>query len=274
VPVPVVVCVVFFAGLLLVGAICTALLPAAHAGPRSQRLGARVGATVEEARRQLGRFPAAAVAALAGWAAALVLCWWLGVLARTIEPDIDHPIFRFWARHQIGGTWSSTWWKLTNIGAPGQTQGVALVAAIFFAIVWWRRGRSWWVPVVTFAAAYAFEKFGQTILKLVVHRGHPPTTLGTWPSGGCARLLVIYGLVIFFFLTWWQPQNRRVWYLGWMVLSVCLGIEMYAREYNQEHWFTDVLGGIAYGTMLLLVMIGAYHILDGSRVVSSTPSHP
>ena len=37
------------------------------------------------------------------------------------------------------------------------------------------------------------EKYGGIIIKKVVNRGHPPTTHGTWVSGGCARLLIVSG---------------------------------------------------------------------------------
>ncbi len=272
----VLVCILWFAGLLIVGGVCAVVLPGVHAGPRRRALGERVGTVVNASVTSLTRPVTAAVVMFTGMATTVILCWWLGKLAKWIEGPLDHPFFKWWANpsRRVGGHWDRTWRTLTNIGGLNQTQGLAVVAAVFFAVVWWRMRRKWWVPPVIMLVGYLMEKYGQTILKLVVHRGHPPTTLGTYPSGGCARVLTVFGLTIFLILKWWQPQNRRWWYAGWTVLALCLGIEAYARIYNQEHWVTDVFGGIAFGTMVLLVMIATYLVLEPPRHPAEADGDP
>jgi hypothetical protein len=42
----------------------------------------------------------------------------------------------------------------------------------------------------------------------VVRRGHPPTTFGTYPRGGCARVLIVDGLILFMFERVGIPVQR------------------------------------------------------------------
>jgi hypothetical protein len=119
---------------------------------------------------------------------------------------------------------------------------------------------------------YAAEKYSQMILKRVIDRGHPPTSLGTWPSGGMGRLIDVYGLIIFFLILRFRPTSPRAWAVGAGVLGVFASIQAYARINNLEHWVTDVAGGAIYGTMLLVAMIIGYFAL--SREPASRPAEP
>lgn len=208
----------------------------------------------------LGR-PATALAAyLMGFAAILIVCWPLGLLAHALQNAIDWPVFHWFESRQLG-PWSDLWWVLTNIGKPRITQGVAALGGVIFAVIWQRTGRRWWVPLVVFASGYALEKYVQIILQTVVHRGHPPTTHGTYPSGGCARVLIVYGLVVFAVVLWRWPQSRRAWTTGAAIVSGLWTIQAYARIYNLEHWFTDVVGGTVFGLLGLTLMTVCLRIL-------------
>jgi hypothetical protein len=105
---------------------------------------------------------------------------------------------------------------------------------------------------------YLAEKYSQIILKTVVDRGHPPTTHGTWPSGGMGRLTVVYGLLFFFVVRRFWPNSPRAWAACWTLLAVCGSIQAYARLNNLEHWTTDVVGGAVYGVLLLAMMLISY----------------
>jgi hypothetical protein len=221
---------------------------------------ARLHAVVEASVDQVGRAPTAAALYLLGVGVVLAVCWPLGLLAHALEDPVDWPVFRWSQAHHLGGGWSDAWWKLTNIGKPRNAQGADAAAAVFFAVVWaWRR-RPWWVPPAAFGTAYALEKYGQIILQDVVHRGHPPTTFGTYPSGGCARVLIVYGLVIFMFVEWLWPRRRRVWAGAAGLLALLWSIQAYARLNNLEHWMTDVVGGTVFGLMGLAVAISCVRV--------------
>jgi PAP2 superfamily protein len=258
-----VVFVVWFSIVLILGAVVIGQAPriAAVRGSGLSRLRG-VGL---DAAHLLGRPGAALVLYLAGAAGIVIVCWPLGLLAHASEHSIDWPVFRWFAARQLD-SWSDVWLKLTNIGKPRITQGATAAAAVFFGIVWQVRGRSGWKPALTLVLGYCLEKYSQIILQDVVHRGHPPTTFGTYPSGGCARVMVVYGTIIVLTVLWLRPHSARAWAAGWSLLAVLLSIQAYARLYNQEHWVTDIIGGCVFGLLLLAVVGTSFRLLDGPNV--------
>ena len=174
----IVVCAVWFAAVLVGGGWL-----AAHPARRPAGLaavGVRVEEAVDQGLRSLRRLPTTAIAYFAGVGVILAVCWPLGLMAHGLESAVDWPVFRWTQAHQVAGSWHDLWWKLTNIGKPRIVQGVAFLAGVSFAVIWWRRGRSWWFPPLVFASAYALERYRQIILQEVVHRGHAPTTFDTY----------------------------------------------------------------------------------------------
>lgn len=208
---------------------------------------------------QLGRVGAFAAAVFLGGGAMTFVLWVLGEGFQAIEPYVDHPVFDWFAAGR-NATWDSIWLVLTNVGGLQQTQTITVVAALVLAVLW--RRRRWWVPLVVLPVGYLLEKNVQELLKLVVDRGHPPTTLGSYPSGGCARVILVYGLVVVLALRWTETTSRRWWAAGAALVALLETVQAYARMYNQEHWFTDVIGGFFFGLFLLATMVSAMLLLD------------
>ena len=74
--------------------------------------------------------------------------------------------------------------------------------------------------------------------------GDVAATLGTWPSGRCARVLVIYGLLTYFAVRVYRGgRSMQAWVLAAAFVSLALTMQAYARLNNMEHCFTDVIGG-------------------------------
>lgn len=263
----VVVFIVWFALVFTLGAYAIARASRHGTTTRQTALAGRISAVVDVATDRWGSVATACVVYLAGVGLALLVCWPIGALAHALENAVDWPTWLWFQARQLHD-WSTIWHVLTNIGKPRLTQGIDLAAAIFFAVVWHVRKLRWWVPLVTLFAAYALEKYCQIILQDVVHRGHPATTLGTFPSGGCARVLIVYGLVIFLTITWLSPDSKRAWAIGGTALAVLISVQAYARIYNLEHWVTDVVGGIVFGLIGLIVMASVF------RVLSRAPALP
>ncbi len=203
----------------------------------------------------------AVVVLAAGFGLAIATGWITGEVAQRLEGPLDVPVFDWYAARQQGGAWQQGWLLLTQMGNRRQTQTVVIVGAIALTVgLAIAGGRRRWVPLVVLPTAYLMEKYGQVILAQAVDRGHPPTTLGTWPSGGVARLLVAYGLVLVLVLVVTEA-SARTWGLAGTGLLALAVIEAYSRTYLLKHWFTDVLGGFVVGGLILVTMTIVINIL-------------
>lgn len=227
---------------------------------------------LDRLRDRLGALPAAGLVYVVGAGVVIGVCWPLGLAAHALQSRIDEPAFAWMQSRQLGG-WSSLWRQLTNIGSPEVTQTVTALAALGFTAAWASAGRRrWWLPLVMFPAAYALEKYTQIALQDLVHRGHPPTTLGTFPSGGCGRVLIIYGLVVLVACNTWWPGCRRATAVGAWAIAAAISVQAYARVYNLEHWLNDVIGGTVFG-LLLLAVVGVCRRLLAEPADTDTDTH-
>lgn len=232
--------------------------------------------TRDHLRGDLGVLVAGLTVGAAGAGITFAIGWPFGRLAKALEPHVDVPVFMWFKAHLATGAWGSLQAILTQMGNRPEIKVIAVVAALVLAVVWRRR---WWIPVLVIAAAFFVEKYVASGLGKVVLRGHPPTTYGTYPSGGCARLISMYGTIIFLAIRTWRPPT---WARGllWTLLAVGAWMEGYARTSRLEHWSTDVLGGWLVGALLLGTFVLTASALIGRRTVASpartepTPAEP
>jgi hypothetical protein len=246
--------VIWFAAVLVLDLVAVARAPYLQLPAWCGRAHRRWATAADDAISSIGRWRAAAVVLLAGWSITIAVGWILGNAARRLQRVVDRPVFDWWAHRHLGGAWSSVWWKLTDIGSTTVTQSVAVAGGVALAVLY-RDRWTWWAPPVTLLVGYLAEKYSQTLLVLAVHRAHPPTSLGTWPSGGMGRLILIYGLIIYFVITRYWLRVPRAWAGGGALLAVLASVQAYARINNLEHWLTDVIGGAIYGVLLLALLI-------------------
>lgn len=202
-----------------------------------------------EMHRQLGRLGSYVVTALAGLAAVVVVSWPLGRLAKRLQP-LDDRLYPLAVNHQTQ-TLTSAMKILTQMGNRSTIKAVVIAAALLLALAYWRR---WWLPLLVLATAYPAEKFLQSMLGKVVDRGHPPVGLGTYPSGGVARLVVVYGIVWLLVLLRYPRIGSRIALAGWTLLGIGAWVEGFSRFYLLKHWTTDIFGGWIFGILLLVVL--------------------
>jgi membrane-associated phospholipid phosphatase len=223
-----------------------------------QGLLGRLGRIRDTCVGELGRYGGAVAVLLAAAAAAVIIAWPFGRFARRFKPNIDAPFLR-WTKQHVShhGSWHHINSILTQMGNRPVIKIIGLVAAVVFAALWARRG--FWIPPLIMAAALGFEKFGQSALAKVVNRQPTPklSDFGTYPSGGCARLIVTYGIVFYLVLLTWPSIGRRWRVAGFTAVGILAWVEGYTRIYLIKHWGLDVVGGWLFGTLLLLALIGA-----------------
>lgn len=214
---------------------------------------------------QAGGLVAAAVILLAGASMIVLVCWPLGELAQALEAPIDVPAFEWMqARSVPDDAWGRLSTTVTMMGDPQPMRAIVAIAAVGFAVAW--RRRRWWIPPLILVTTLELEWYLQKLLAAVVDRGHPPVETGTYPSGGSARAVAIFG-VIFFLILLTRPGISRRWrVVGWSIVALLAAVEGYTRFYLLKHWITDIPGGWIFGAMVLLVMMAA-----GSALVARRP---
>jgi membrane-associated phospholipid phosphatase len=198
--------------------------------------------------------PFGAFVMLLGGGVLVVTC--IGVVFGFGVATLEHPV-DWWAFHLSdrlrGHGWARLMSVVTQMGNLPETRIAGVVFAVLAAFA--ARPR-WWAPAVLILGVIVVEKYQQSMLATIVSRGHPPTTLGTYPSGGCARLISVYGVILFLVLEL-ARAGRRTRAVAWTLLWAAAFAEGYSRWYLNKHWLTDVLGGWFYGGLLLAVAVFA-----------------
>jgi hypothetical protein len=183
----------------------------------------------------------------------------LGVLVVHVGPSIDKPIYTWMIHHRVHA-WHGVMNRLTKMGNTWTAWGAAVAAAACLA-AFYRRDK--WLPPVVLGAAIFIDHYLTLALRHTFHRlGPPDSPLGTFPSGGCDRIIVFYGLIAY--LIWREVSGRRstaIWLAG---VVAALGFsEAYSRVYLTLHWFTDAVSGLIYGALILAVFIATISLVNG-----------
>jgi membrane-associated phospholipid phosphatase len=207
-----------------------------------------------------------------GAVAVYALSCLIGVLIVHTGPALDKPIYSWMIHHRVH-LWKAVMDRLTKVGNTWTTWGAAGAAAACLA-AFYRKHK--WLPPVVLGAALVIDHFLTLALRHTFHRlGPPDSPLGTFPSGGCDRIIVFYGLIAY--LIWREVSGRRstaIWLAG--AVAALSFSEGYSRAYLTLHWFTDIVSGFIYGGLILAVFIATIRLVDGPvrRVAEPHPGQP
>jgi membrane-associated phospholipid phosphatase len=246
--------------------------PAAHpaGGGPAGRPGAAAGAGDRDLGRIAMNFARFCLFVIAGAVLVYGVMTAVGVLVIHAGPALDQPVFSWTLTHRMS-SWARVMSRLTKIGNPWTTWGACFAAAVCLAVTW-RRNR--WLPPAAFAAAIVTDHYLTLALRHTFHRiGPPGSPGGTFPSGGVDRCILFYGLIAY--LLWREFSGRRrtaIW-AGTAVAALAFN-EAYSRWYLGLHWTTDVLSGLLYGSLLLLVVIGSVRLVLGPAAGPAGPPAP
>ncbi|MEP7022349.1 MAG: phosphatase PAP2 family protein [Actinomycetota bacterium] len=196
----------------------------------------------------------------------------LGLLIINHGLAIDRPIYT-WTTHHWVHPWVHVMDRLTKIGNTWTCWAAAATAAVCLSVT--SRTKRWLPPIV-FATCIVVDHYTTLALRHTFHRlGPPDSPFGTYPSGGCDRTILFFGLIAY--LLWREYSGRRSTAIWTGAAVAALGFnEAYSRVYLTLHWFTDALSGLLYGTLLLAVFIIAIRLAAGPTVVrtGSADHHP
>jgi len=211
-----------------------------------------------------GRISGCILVLAAGAGMTVAIVWPVGYWARNFKTQ-DHKVYN-WVFTRDNAHWlHSAMSVLTKMSNNRETQVVAAFAMAVLTIAWLfhRRGLVVLAPAVLILTAYEIEHQLQHTLKLLAARTGPvPAGLGAFPSGGCARLISVYGLIIYLVLRRLGKTRSKIAILAWTLLAAATFTEAYSRLYLGKHWISDIVGGLALGVVLLAVFIAATKMLD------------
>ncbi|WP_454642783.1 VTT domain-containing protein [Bradyrhizobium liaoningense] len=194
------------------------------------------------------------------WAGVVIAAAWLffSVLEDVVRGDplmqVDGIIYRTLQelRTPAGDTFLIA---VTELGDPVVTTTVTIV--VFLWLAWQRAWRTafYWVAAVGFAATL------NTITKLAIHRPRPGdlaymgATAFSFPSGHATVNAVLYGFLAFLITRQFRPVCR----LPIFVAALCFAtLIVFSRLYLGAHWFSDVVGSLAFATAWVVVLGFAY----------------
>lgn len=134
---------------------------------------------------------------------------------------------------------------------------VGITAAVLLYLVWMRAWRTagYWLAAVGGASAL------NTVIKLALHRTRPGEMFYTgasafsFPSGHSTTNMAMYGFLGFLVARELRPTLRPA--VGFAAITMVLLIAT-SRLYLGAHWFSDVVAGLAFGTLWLAVLDISY----------------
>ncbi len=182
----------------------------------------------------------------------------LGPTVLNRGPAIDEPLARWTADHQVG-RWAAVMERLGKIGNTWTTWGAAGTAAVCLSMTWPNHK---WLPPAVLGAAVLVDHYTTLAIRHKFGRiGPPDSPLGTYPSGGCDRVVLFYGLIAYMLCREFSGHRGKACAIG--TVAALSFNEAYSRQYLGKHWFTDIVSGLLYGAVLLVPFMVAVRLIAG-----------
>ncbi|MGH3320770.1 MAG: phosphatase PAP2 family protein [Streptosporangiaceae bacterium] len=226
----------------------------------------RLGWVRDQTVAGLGRLGAYAGLVAAGSAFMVAVLWPLGRVAYRLGP-VDLIVYNWVGAHR-SPWWTSVVQVTTQMGNKHEIWVVSAVACVCLAVLARRRS---WVPVLLIATMVVLQHYAQIIVADGVDRGHPPTSHGTYPSGGVCRAFAIYGFILYVWMRHTRPWAWAAKVAAWTAIVLVAYLEAYSRVYLGQHWLLDAIGGWMFGVLILAVMIFAAGVFYRTPALATAP---
>jgi undecaprenyl-diphosphatase len=153
--------------------------------------------------------------------------------------------------------------------APGDAVMIAItelgdttvVAAVTLVVLLWLMWKRAWRTAAYWLIAIAGASALNSAIKVALHRARPGELLSSgwsafsFPSGHSTVNVVLYGFLAFLIARDLHPAWRLMVALGAALLIFLIAS---SRLYLGAHWFSDVIGGLAFGSAWLALLGMSY----------------
>jgi membrane-associated phospholipid phosphatase len=131
---------------------------------------------------------------------------------------------------------------------------IAVVIACVAVLVWMFRGRKY---AVLFVSAIVGGSILGYILKVLFAVSRPldpviAETSKSFPSGHALTATIFFGMLMFIFDKYFSRKGRIAFNAVCVLMILAVS---FSRLYLGEHWLSDVLGGMALGTLTCYISI-------------------
>jgi membrane protein DedA with SNARE-associated domain/membrane-associated phospholipid phosphatase len=181
----------------------------------------------------------------------------------------DAPVLHTLMRNSESGV-TAFMKTVTTLGSSAFIAGAAVLAALIFAL------RRSWLKMTMIIAAPLGALTLERIVKIVVRRPRPPVhalvhaTGFSFPSGHATVAAAFYGALALLAARATASWPRRV--AVWTSVVVLVGLIGFSRMYLRVHYLSDVLGGLALGSMWVSVVVVTAGVWQRARVGGAAPS--
>ena len=148
----------------------------------------------------------------------------------------------------------------------GDTKVVVAVTIVVLLWLMWKRA---WRTATYWLVAIAGASALNTVIKVALHRARPDELLYSgwsafsFPSGHSTVNVVLYGFLAFLIARDIRPAWRLAVALSAATLIFLIA---FSRLYLGAHWFSDVLGGLAFGSAWLTLLSLSYLRRQAERI--------
>lgn len=134
---------------------------------------------------------------------------------------------------------------------------VQVLAPAVLAGLGWLLWRKRWQAALHWSAALLFGWLASETLKFIVDIPRPPTAPEGFgfPSVSIVMLTISFGFFAVLIAREW-PGRRRIW--PYLLGTVLTALVAFARLYLGAHWLSDVLSGMVFGLLWVLILGIAY----------------
>ena len=179
--------------------------------------------------------------------------------------ETDATIAR-WQRPDVPNWIDWIIYNLDHLGLRGLTAPCLLVLALYLG----RRYRSWRpfnlsllsLLALNLVVGLAKLEFGRTRPKLQVDLLDAGGM--SYPSGHASNAILTWGLFAYLAVKYSRPSSFKMSLAIWSVIGVTVLVVLISL-FRNTHWFSDLIGGVSIGALLLLLIIAIDQVISSNR---------